>query len=97
MSREHGRQCGLNLSNCHDRAGHARWLATFARGPQMVDGVPRRNRTDLATPAEAAIRAAMAAVEAAGADTRLTAAVMALQQALDAVADFVERDAQSAA
>jgi len=62
----------------------------------LVDGIPRRCRVDLATPAEAAIRAAMAAVEAAGADMRLTAAVMALQQALDAVADFVERDAQSA-
>lgn len=60
----------------------------------MVDGWPRRVRIDLATPAEAAIRAAMKAVEVAGCDVRLTKAINLLVQALDEVADFVE-DVQS--
>lgn len=56
----------------------------------IVDGVPRRCRVDLATPAETAIRAAMAAVESAGCDLRLTSALCALEQALSRVADFVD-------
>lgn len=51
---------------------------------------PRRNCVLCATPAEAAIRQAMEAVEAAGCDERLTAAVVLLGQAKDRVADFVE-------
>lgn len=54
------------------------------------EGHPRRIRIDLATPAEAAIRNAMTEVEKAGAHPRLTDAVILLQQALDAVADFVD-------
>ncbi|HQR18028.1 MAG TPA: hypothetical protein PK948_06640 [Gemmatimonadales bacterium] len=50
----------------------------------------RRNDILQATPAEAAIRAAMVAVEALPADTRLTDAVVKLQEALDRVADFVD-------
>lgn len=58
------------------------------------NGFPRRIRTDLFTPAEAAIRNAVMEVEKAGAHPRLTDAVILLQQAQDAVADFVEgRDA----
>lgn len=60
------------------------------RMPEMVDGLPRRCRVDLATPAEAAIRAAIAVVEAAGASESLTAAVVALSEALGHVADHVE-------
>lgn len=57
---------------------------------KMVDGWPRRARLDLATPAETAIRAASAAVEAAGADIRLTKAINLLWQARELVADFVD-------
>ena len=57
---------------------------------QMIDGFPRRSRLDLYTPAELAIRAAVEAVEAAGAHPLLTDAVILLQQAREKVADFVE-------
>ncbi len=57
---------------------------------QMIDGFPRRNRIDLQTPAEAAIRAAIQAVEAAGAHPLLTDAVILLGQSQEKVADFVE-------
>ena len=57
---------------------------------KMVDGVPRRIRVDLLSPAENAIRDAMAEVEKAGAHPRLTDAVILLQQARDAVADFMD-------
>lgn len=50
----------------------------------------RRARIDQNTPAELAIRAAVEAVEAVGADTRLTDAVNLLQAARDKVADFVD-------
>lgn len=56
----------------------------------MVDNFPRRSRLDLSTPAETAIRAAISAVEAAGAHPLLTDAVMLLDQARERVADFVE-------
>ncbi len=56
----------------------------------LVDGFPRRNRIDLQTPAEKAIRDAVQAVEEAGADERLTSAVILLGEALDKVADYVE-------
>jgi hypothetical protein len=51
---------------------------------------PRRIRLDLYTPAEVAIRAAVIAVEEAGAHPLLTDAVVLLQQAKEKVADFVE-------
>jgi len=59
---------------------------------QMVDGIPRRIRIDLQTPAEAAIRAAIQAVEEAGCHRLLTDALCLLQGAREKVADFVERD-----
>lgn len=54
------------------------------------DNVPRRNRVDWWTPAEAAIQAAVDAVEAAGAHPLLTDAVNLLSQARGKVADFVD-------
>lgn len=56
------------------------------------DGIPRRCDITLDTPAESAIRAAIAAVEAAVAHPRMTDAVVLLQKAKDAVADAVESD-----
>lgn len=55
-----------------------------------MSDIPRRNRIDQMTPAELAIRDAMSAVEAAGADVRLTDAVVLLGQAQNKVADFVD-------
>jgi len=57
---------------------------------KMIDGIPRRDRMDLYTPAEKAIRKAMEAVEGAGAHPLLTDAINLLSQAHDKVADFVE-------
>jgi hypothetical protein len=50
----------------------------------------RRDRVDLSTPAERAIRAAREAVEQAGADPRLTDATNLLSAALTKVSDFVD-------
>lgn len=50
----------------------------------------RRNDVLQMTPAELAILEAMRAVEALPADTRLTDAVVLLQQARDKVSDFVD-------
>ena len=63
---------------------------------QIVDGMPRRCRVDLMTPAELAIRNAMQSVEAAGADVRLTQAVILLETARERVADYVDATADSA-
>jgi hypothetical protein len=57
---------------------------------QWIDGFPRRSRIDCHTPAEAAIRAAIQAVEEVGAHELLTDAVDLLAKAQDKVADFVE-------
>jgi hypothetical protein len=57
----------------------------------MSNEIPRRIRIDLMTPAELAIRNAMAEVEKAGADVLLTDAVILLQQAQNKVADFVDQ------
>lgn len=54
------------------------------------NGIGRRSRIDLYTPAELAIRNAVLAVEEAGCHPFLTDAVVLLQQAKDKVADFVE-------
>lgn len=59
--------------------------------PSIVDGTPRRCRIDLATPAEHAIREALAEVELVGADPLLTVAVILLSKARENVADFLER------
>ena len=55
-----------------------------------MNDIPRRARLDLSTPAERAIWDAMQAVEAAGADVRLTDAVILLQAARESVSDFVD-------
>ena len=55
----------------------------------MAD-IPRRARLDRCTPAELAIYAAMQEVEKAGADERLTDAIVFLGMARHAVADFVD-------
>ena len=52
--------------------------------------IPRRNRTDLYSPAEAAVFDAIDTVEGLGADTRLTDAVTLLGSALDLVADYID-------
>jgi len=57
--------------------------------PALAKDFPRRNRSDLMSPAELAITTAMGAVEEAGADVRLTEAVNLLGQARDKVADVV--------
>lgn len=57
----------------------------------MTDNtIPRRSRLDLNQPAELAIYEAMLAVEKMPADTRLTHAVIKLQEARDLVADFID-------
>lgn len=61
------------------------------RRPKEVDGVPRRIRLDLNTPAELAIRNAMHEVEKAGADLKLTEAIVLLDKARALVADYVEQ------
>lgn len=53
---------------------------------------PRRNRIDLMTAAELAIRNAVIEVEKVGADIKLTEAVMLLTQAQDKVADYVDEN-----
>jgi hypothetical protein len=56
----------------------------------MSNDIPRRNRIDLCTPAENAIRDAVHVVEAAGCDVRLTGAINKLHEARELVADFVD-------
>lgn len=56
----------------------------------MSDEIPRRNRMDQWTPAERAIFDAVQAVEAVGADVRLTDAVVLLLAARDSVADYID-------
>lgn len=73
------------------------WDLAFAKaepGKQLVrtGDFPRRNRSDLWTPAERAIHDAVQVVEAVGAHPLLTEASLLLQQAQNKVADFVERD-----
>ena len=55
-----------------------------------VNGVPRRFRTDLDTPLESKLREIIHEVEAAGAHSLLTDAIVLLQAAKDKVSDFVE-------
>lgn len=58
----------------------------------MSDEIPRRIRLDLQTPTEAAIRAAIHAVEIRGADVLLTDAVILLDQALRKVSDYEDQE-----
>ena len=55
-----------------------------------MDDLPRRAQLNLLTPAERDIMTAVQAVEATGADVRLTDSVVLLQAARDSVADFVD-------
>lgn len=90
--------CGLHavcekiLAERYARAAEEGRQVTSKQVPVIVDGFPRRNRVDLYTPAELAIRAAVFAVEEAGCDPLLTEAVNLLQEAREKVADYVERD-----
>lgn len=61
-----------------------------ARPAKRPDGIPTRIDLNWMTPAERAIRYAMAVVEAAGGSPALTDAVALLAQARDRVADHVE-------
>ena len=62
----------------------------------MSSHVPRRNRIDLNTPAELAIRAAVEAVEILRADPRLTEVVLMLDRAREKLADFVDDETETA-
>jgi hypothetical protein len=68
----------------------ASFQAPAASVPASTTEIPRRARLDLFTPAERAIYDAVQAVEAVGADVRLTDAVILLQAARDSVADYVD-------
>lgn len=61
----------------------------------MANEVPRKNRIDLNTPAELAIRNAMTEVEKAGAAVQLTNAIIKLQEAFDLVADWEDNKDES--
>lgn len=52
---------------------------------------PRRNRLDLNTPEEMAIRNAVEKVEKMGADVKLTEAVVLLDKARELVADYIDQ------
>ena len=77
------------IENTH----HLKDIMTKGTEMQMINGIPRRARIDLYTPAEAAIRAALIVVESVGAHPLLTDAVILLGQAQEKVADFVEMEA----
>ena len=55
-----------------------------------MEDFPRRNQLDKCTPAELAIYKAIEEVEKAGADVKLTDAIIKLQEAIELVADFVD-------
>jgi len=55
-----------------------------------MNAMPRRNQVLKWSAAEHAIYAAVQAVEALGADVRLTEAVVLLQEAREKVADYIE-------
>ena len=55
-----------------------------------MNDIPRRAQLDQLSPAELAIYQAVQAVEAVGADVRLTDAVILLQAARDSVADYID-------
>ena len=62
---------------------------------QQVDGFPRRNRIDLLTPVEKEIYDLVQKVEDLGADVLLTDVVVKLGEAREALADWVEKDAET--
>jgi hypothetical protein len=61
----------------------------------MNNQIPRKSRLDLNTPAELAIRNAIAEVEKAGAAIQLTNAIIKLQEAFDLVADWEDNKDES--
>lgn len=61
----------------------------------MKNDIPRRCQIELHTPAEAAIRAAILAVEEMPADPLLTDAVSLLSDAQGKVADYVDRETKN--
>lgn len=56
----------------------------------VENGVPRRNRIDLNTPSELAIRKAIEEVEKIGSDPKLTSIVYKLDECLNRLADYVD-------
>jgi len=85
-------QVGGNWTDICEKCGES-WMPAVEGHlcPKKADKIPRRIRLDLATPAEIAIRAAVDAVEKAGADVLLTDAVILLGQAREKVADFIDK------
>lgn len=71
-------------------------IGVYRPQPALVqisdNGFPRRNRIDLYTPAETAIRDAMLVVEKTGGHPLLTEAVTLLGRAQERVADYAELD-----
>lgn len=61
----------------------------------MGNGVPRRMRLDLVTPAEKAIFNATQEVEKVGADTRLTKVTTLLNEARVLLADYVDEQLEN--
>lgn len=57
---------------------------------QEQNGIPRRNRMDLFSPAELAIYNVVGEVEKVGADVRLTYAIIKLNEARSLVADYID-------
>ena len=76
----------MNLPN--EKQGS--WIEMTRNEMNMENGIRRRDRLDLNTPAEVAIFKAMQEVEKSGADKRLTEAVILLAKARSLVADYVE-------
>jgi hypothetical protein len=76
----------MNLPN--EKQGS--WIEMTRNEMNMENGIRRRDRLDLNTPAEVAIFKAMQEVEKSGADIRLTEAVILLAKARSLVADYVE-------
>lgn len=65
----------------------------YTRQSHEINGLPRRVQIDRDTPAEAAIRKAIDAVEGAGAHTMLTDVVVMLDAARSKLADYLETEA----
>lgn len=78
------------LAKTIDPGARAVWRCNETKPVALADGIWRRCRIDLLTPAEMAVYDALQAVERLGADERLTQAVCLLQEARGRVADYVE-------
>lgn len=62
---------------------------------RLAAGIPRRACIDLCTPAENAVRNAIAEVEKVGADPRLTQLVIDLDKIRERLADYIDRTVKS--